>query len=132
MAKDKRESRKKLSKQVDITKPITPLELTKLGTDDDPCFGKHYDLTADECKRCGDCNLCSIVFNSKTEKLRGKEEKNNRFKDLELHQKETKEYRLITRLLEKNVPSIRIVKRLVKDFNMDKDQAKKLLKSIKK
>lgn len=135
----KRKSRKDIVKKVDTTKPLTPIELTKLGTEDDPCFGKHFDLTADECKICGDCNVCSIVFNATTEKKRDKVEKEHRFKDLELegkkkdkHLKETKESKLVKRLLEKGMPTIKIVKRLVSKFEMDKAKAKKLVKSIKK
>ena len=75
-----REPRKKLIKKVDIMKP---LNINTLGTSDDPCFGKHYDIKAPECQRCGDSELCAIVKAQKNNIAREKIEKNKSFKDLE-------------------------------------------------
>lgn len=131
----KRKSRKKVVKKVDTTKPLEPFDITQFGTDDDPCFGKHYDLTADECKICGDCTVCAIVYNQQTEKLRTKEEKNHRFKDLELDKpkkgKPDKKKSYIVNLREKNIPTLKIIKKVMEKFDMEKDKAKKLVKSIK-
>ena len=45
-----------LSKQ-DI---LTPIDVSTLGTNGDPCFGIGYDLSTKECKLCGDSELCAF------------------------------------------------------------------------
>ena len=42
------------------SKKLVPFDVTKLGSEDDPCFGKLYDLTAPECHECGDIELCAL------------------------------------------------------------------------
>lgn len=135
MAKDKRESRKKISKKVDMSKPLMPIDITKFGTDDDPCFGKLHDLTQDECKRCGDSSLCSIVMNQDTLKLRAAEEKGNRFKDLELgaakpSDKEIKTF--IKKLLDKGTMRLKIRSKVIAKFGLSRDEVNKLITKIKK
>jgi hypothetical protein len=75
-----RKPRNKVSKKIkDLT---IPLDLTKIGTKDDPCFG-NYSPKAEECAVCGDCEICQIVTTQKTQlQVEGKEKK-GRFKDLE-------------------------------------------------
>lgn len=129
-----RKARKKLSKKVDITRPIQSFDIDKLGTDEDPCFGKLHDLTADECKRCGDCTICQIVFNQGTLLDRAKEEKEGRFKDLELGEgkpdkKTIKKY--IKAKLKDKVLSVKIKKQVVSKFGITKEEASKLIKKLK-
>lgn len=131
----KRKSRKKISKKVDITKPLLPIDILEFGTDNDPCFGKHYDLTEDECKICGDCHLCSIVFNQKTENKRSKIEKENRFKDLELtngvsfDKKEVNKF--ISKLLGKGIPRLKIIRKTMDKFSLEKSKVKELINKLK-
>ena len=69
-------------KQIDRMEPIINFE--NLGGENDPCFGKHYDLKAKECKKCGDCEICAIVSSQKgLMKQIGKQEAENSFKDLD-------------------------------------------------
>lgn len=133
MAKDKeRKPRKKASKKLDIAKPITPMDIDKIGSDDDPCFGKLYDLTEEPCKRCGDNTICAIASNQKTISMRHDEESNNRFKDIELEIKKDKgELKYIKSQLSKGVSSFKLTKRLIKKFNLSKEEARKLIKSNK-
>ena len=77
-SKDKREPRKK-TKGIDFLQPV---DFSNIGTPDDPCFGKHYNLSTDECKRCGDSELCSVLFAINLNKDRAKIEKKQEFKDL--------------------------------------------------
>lgn len=134
MAKKERKSRKKLSKKTDMTKPILPMDILKFGTDEDPCFGKLHDLTEDACKRCGDSSLCSIVLNQDTKKLRAKEEKDGRFKDIELSapaptEKDIKKF--IKAKLEKGTITVLIKKQVIKKFGISKEEASKLIKKCK-
>lgn len=130
MAKQK--ARKKLSKKVDLTVPLAPIDVEAFGTDDDPCFGKLHDMTQDECKRCGDNSICQIVFNQATEKLRANEEKTSRFKDLELNKKPDRDIgKFIKSRLEKGLPTLSITKQVIKKFSLNKDEAKSLVKTEK-
>lgn len=76
-----RKPRKKLTKKnIDVFKPV---DFSKLGTSEDPCFGKHWDLTAKECNNCGDSELCAIAFQQKQLITRKKIESKETFKDLQ-------------------------------------------------
>lgn len=75
-----RKARKK-SKEVDVMIPV--VNILAFGSENDPCFGKHNDPTANECKRCGDCELCAIVQAQRMHKVRDKESKKYPLKDLE-------------------------------------------------
>jgi hypothetical protein len=137
--KERREARKKLSKKVDITQPILPIDITKFGTEEDPCFGKLHDLTEDACKRCGDSTICSIVMNQDTKKLRATEETEGRFKDLEIDgpvkpvpqftKKEINKY--IKSSLAKGTIRLVLVKNLNKKFGIEKQEAKELINKQK-
>ena len=75
-----RKTRNKLSKHIDIMQPVT---ISMIGTEDDPCFGKHFDGKNSSCRRCGDSELCLIAMGMKTSKERKELESKGRFKDLE-------------------------------------------------
>lgn len=77
---DKREPR---DSKVPIKKLLIPFDVTKFGSEDDPCFGKLYDLSALECQECGDIELCAIAFAQGQHIARAKAEGEARFKDLE-------------------------------------------------
>ena len=77
----KRKPKKKPTAGIDFLEPI---DLSLIGTKDDPCFGKLYNLSTDECKRCGDSELCGVVFSQAMSKARNKINKKSRFKDIEL------------------------------------------------
>ena len=80
--KKTRKSRsKEVKKDPDFSKPII-FDLSKIGTDED-CFGVMHDLTADECNKCGDCELCSIVYSQRAHAKRAKQEEKFVAKDLE-------------------------------------------------
>lgn len=62
---------------------LTPIKISDLGTDNDPCFGKLYDLTTPECKMCGDSELCSIKTAEHLGKTRKELETTHQYKDLD-------------------------------------------------
>jgi len=82
---------------------LRPFDVTKFGSDDDPCFGKLYSLTAEECMVCGDHEICAIVFANSAHGKRITEEKKNQNLDLQIDKLE----------LEKDVNDLN--KRLVKN-----------------
>jgi hypothetical protein len=62
---------------------LKPIDVLSLGSDDDPCFGKHHDLLASECKQCGDADFCAIVKSQGLHNERLGIETKKRFKDIE-------------------------------------------------
>lgn len=78
--KVKRKPRNKMSKKFDVLKPIT---FEQLGTEEDPCFGKHLDPKTDECSRCGDSELCAIMMQHNNMLKRAKIEAKQGFKDIQ-------------------------------------------------
>lgn len=79
MAKKQKQQLIKLE-DTDILKPI---DISQIGSNGDPCFGKEYNLSTKECKMCGDSELCCIKFAELVGKDRKQLEKENKFKDLE-------------------------------------------------
>lgn len=80
MDKIKRKPRNKMNKKVDILRPV---RIEDLGTENDPCFGKHLDPKAPECQICGDCELCEVAMQQRLQVVRAKAEAEGKFKDLE-------------------------------------------------
>lgn len=83
-------------KEIDIT---LPLDFSKIGTEEDPCFGKGYSIKAEECKRCGDSQVCAIVTSQLLHKQIGKQEQISKFKDVEEAAFISKQNKRIARLL---------------------------------
>jgi len=77
----KRQARTKISKDKSIN-IMEPIPFEKLGTLDDPCFGQFHDPTTDECNRCGDSEICSIVCSQKLHIKRQGIEAEQPFKDI--------------------------------------------------
>lgn len=77
-----REPRKEPKEHKQLDRMI-PFNYEQLGTVNDPCFGKGFDLKAKECKRCGDCEVCSIVTSQQMLKAVALQEKKHSFKDVE-------------------------------------------------
>lgn len=75
-----RTPKKKPSMEVDV---MIPFDISKLGTNEDPCFGKLYEPATKECHACGDSELCAIVHMHHITKERKKVEKKINFKDTE-------------------------------------------------
>lgn len=69
-----------MSKTIDVLQPVT---IDMLGTNDDPCFGKHQDPKCEECQRCGDSELCAIMMQQNNHIKRAEIEAAGNFKDLE-------------------------------------------------
>lgn len=128
MAKSKRKTRKK-TKKVDFLQPI---DIDKIGSDDDPCFGKLYDLSTPECKRCGDSELCGVVFAQTLNKTRKKIEKKTKFKDIELSKEDKSIENWVKQKLKKGMKSFKIIKKGMELFDVDKKTMKTLVKKHKK
>lgn len=81
-----------------------PLDLSILGTKDDPCFGKLYSPKEDECKQCGDCEICAIVYSQTTlVKKRKAKEKEETYVDTEPQIDEVNKYKRVKDLIIKKL-----------------------------
>ncbi len=77
----KRKAQKKyVEQEIDM---MAPINLETIGTADDPCFGKFFDPSAEECGRCGDSELCSIACSQLLHKKRKVLEQKQPFKDID-------------------------------------------------
>lgn len=79
----KKDKLKPLKKELEEGDILNPIDITRIGTGNDPCFGKAYDLSTKECKMCGDSELCCIKFSALMGKTRKELEQENNYKDLE-------------------------------------------------
>lgn len=83
MAKKKKDKLKDAREELESGDILEPMDISKLGTNGDVCFGKHYDLSTKECKMCGDSELCGIKFTDLMGKTRKELEADTQYKDLE-------------------------------------------------
>lgn len=122
MSKKKR-NKKKVQADLDLLKPV---DIMQLGSSLD-CFGKEYDLSTDECKRCGDSEFCAIACSANLNIERADLEKDTEFKDIAGDQ-DTKIKDFIIKKLERGTEEDKITNRVKKRFNLTKKEAKKLVK----
>ena len=121
--------------EIDMTKP---LDLTKFGSEDDPCFGKLYDLNTKQCKLCADADFCAIKM-AQTQSLSRKElNKNNDFidefdiKDVKLDKTTKKKVKKwMSRRIDKGMKPVLVRKKAMQKYNITKEQAKSIYKLIK-
>ena len=75
----------KKQKLPDLSKqdPLEPIDITTLGSNGDPCFGKEYNLATKECKMCGDSELCAFKMSQTLNITRKELEDKNHYKDLD-------------------------------------------------
>jgi len=125
--------KRKAREQTEDVNLLEPIDITKYGSDDDPCFGKLYDLGADECKRCGDSELCSAVYSRTSAKqIRDKAQKGNRYKDMELEDPVKPENEPLLKWVKEKktegMPRAKIITKAKKTFGSTRDEIKKLYK----
>ena len=113
--------------------PLKPVDLTKLGSNQDPCFGKCYDLSTKECKLCGDSELCAIKMAQVLKITRKELEEKNNYKDIDvledikgikkyirsMKRKGLKRKEIITKASEKFEVPIESIKNIYKELKAD-------------
>jgi len=97
----------------------------------DPCFGTKYDLTTDECKMCGDSELCCIKFAALMGKTRKELEKENNYKDLEILVDIPAVKKTIRQLKKKGEDRVTIRQKLQAKYGVTEQEAKQLYKQYK-
>ncbi len=130
MAKDKKKKKRDLP---DISKadPLVPIDIDSIGSNGDPCFGKGYDLTTNECKMCGDSELCCIKFAAALGKTRKELEKENDYKDLETLVDIPAVKKTIRALKRKGEDRKTIRQKLQAKYHLSESEAKELYRKYK-
>ena len=125
----KRKSRDIIDKEdIDILKPI---DLSMFGGPDDPCFGKYHDLKADECRACGDSEICAIACSQANHVKRAKLEAEQPFKDMEDEEPaESPEVKYMRSKVAKGLSEDRVIRKAVKKFEISKNKAKEIFKTL--
>ena len=123
----------KKKKEVKVKQEIfQPTILLKdLGSDKDPCFGKLYDLTTNECKQCGDSELCCIKFAEKMGTTRKELEKVSKYKDLEVLLDKKAVFKSIRNHKRKGLKRPEILDRIQAKYNLSREEAKMLYEDYK-
>lgn len=122
-------TRKKNKEELNLFKPI---DLTKIGTPDDPCFGKEYDPRDTDCRNCGDIELCAIAQMQNNKLQRDELAMTNEFKDLDeakfLDGKdEEKAKKLIEKYKERGYKRQKVERLLQKRLNIDEERVDKII-----
>lgn len=131
MAKKKKQQEEKLPA---VTQKEFPkvIDVESIGNPSgDPCFGTKYDLTTDECKMCGDSELCCIKFAALMGKTRKELEKENNYKDLEILVDIPAVKKTIRQLKKKGEDRVTIRQKLQAKYGVTEQEAKQLYKQYK-
>lgn len=130
MAKKEKGKKKEIInlEKVDIFKPLS---LADIGSNGDPCFGKEYDLSTKECKICGDSELCAIAFAQGLRTTRKELDEQNHYKDLDVLV-DTKGIKKFIRNLKRNGEDKKtIIQKVMRKYEITRDDARTLYKSVK-
>ena len=127
--------RREARSEIAQTKPnlLEPLDLSVFGGPDDPCFGKYHDLKAEECKQCGDREICAIAMAQKRRVDRTEIEKETPFKDMEDLPVEVSDERLkryMQKKVDKGFEIAYILDKTVARFEISRDRARELYKQL--
>lgn len=117
-----------LSKQ-DI---LTPIDLSTLGTNGDPCFGIGYDLSTKECKLCGDSELCVFKMSQNLNITRKELEQKNQYKDLDVLEDTVGIKKYIRGLIRKGKDRKEVITKTVEKFEVPRKRIRELYKECTK
>lgn len=110
---------------------LKPMDISSIGSNGDPCFGEAYDLTTDECKMCGDSELCCIKFAAKMGTTRKEIESESQFKDLETLVDTKALKKTIRALKRKGEDKKTILEKIQAKYQLTKEEAKVMYKKYK-
>lgn len=121
---------KKKQMLLDLTKQdiLTPLDISQLGSNGDPCFGIGYDLSTKECKSCGDSELCAFKMSQNLNITRKELEQKNQYKDLDVLEDTVGIKKFIRSLIRKGKDRKEIISKTVEKFEVPKKRIRELYK----
>lgn len=117
----------------DLTKqdPLEPIDITRLGTNGDPCFGKKYNLATKECKMCGDSELCAFKMSQVLKITRKELEEKNHYKDLDTLEDVEGIKKYMRSLKRKGLTRKEIVSKCNTKFEVPKKDLRTIFKQLK-
>ena len=117
----------------DLTKqdPLVPIDITRLGTNGDPCFGKEYNLATKECKMCGDSELCAFKMSQVLKITRKELEEKNHYKDLDTLEDVEGIKKYMRSLKRKGLTRKEIVSKCNTKFEVPKKDLRTIFKQLK-
>lgn len=122
----------KKKQKLESVQPLEVIDLKSLGTSQDPCFGKNYDLSTKECKLCGDSELCAFATSQSLNITRKELEKKNSYKDLDVLEDTEGIKKYIRSLKRKGKTRKEIIDATVHKFEVPKDRVRTIYLSLKK
>ena len=122
----------KKQKLPDLTKqdPLEPIDITSLGSDNDPCFGKSYNLATKECKMCGDSELCAFKMSQSLNITRKELEDKNHYKDLDMLEDVKGIKKFMRALIRKDKDKKEIIRKTSEKFEVPKKDIRKIYKQL--
>lgn len=111
--------------------PLKPIDLTKIGTNGDPCFGIGYDLSTKECKQCGDSELCALKTAQSLGKTRKELEEQNHYKDLDVLEDVVGIKKFMRKLKRQGKTRKEVVTAASKKFEVPTGDLRKIYKELK-
>lgn len=112
--------------------PLVPFDLSLIGSKDDVCFGKAYDLSTKECKQCGASELCAIKMSQELNITRRQLEEQNHYKDLDSLEDVAGIKKYIRGLIRKGKERREIVQKTSEKFEVPKKIIRKIYKELNK
>lgn len=117
---------------LESVQPLEVIDLKSLGGQQDPCFGKNYDLSTKECKLCGDSELCAFATSQALHITRKQLEQQNSYKDLDVLEDTDGIKKYIRSLKRKGKTRKEIIDAAVHKYEVPKDRIRKLYLELKK
>lgn len=109
---------------------LQPVDINSIGSNGDPCFGKAYDLSTDECKQCGDSELCCIKFAAALGKTREELEASNNYKDMEVMIDKVAIRKTIRTLKRREYGKKEIIAKIQTKYELPYEEAKAIYKEL--
>lgn len=112
--------------------PLIPIPFDQIGSINDVCFGKSYDLTTKECKMCGDSELCALKMSQTLRISRKKLEEQNNYKDLDVLEDTKGIQKYIRNLIRKGKSRKEILDMATHKYEVPRPRIRQIYKELKK
>lgn len=130
-AKETRVAKKKATKSYKDSGPFDAVNFEDIGSNNDPCFGRLYDLSQPECRQCGDSEFCCTIFANKVGKTRAEIEKETKFKDLNVLVDKKAVNKTIRYMKRKEASKKEILEKIREKYELTVEESRQLYKEYK-
>lgn len=109
---------------------LEPVDITAIGSDKDPCFGKGFDLRTKECQSCGDSELCVMKTSQKLGKTREELELKSEFLDSSISDEDGIK-KFMRKLKRKELTKKQILDKTQTKYELTRKEVRRLYKTLK-